>query len=106
MLRSVTADWYFEYWVDFDRKIDVAEYTELVRHAAALSFPIVASVCDQGGGNDGLKGRLGVSPEKPYCEIELADGKTQKVFFLHDFTHIFKGNDISMRHFHFFRYLF
>jgi len=90
MLRGLTESWCFPFLVDFNFKIDVKEFTELICVAAELDFPILISVCDQGGANDGLRGRLNITDEKPFCEIKVSDEKSQEVIFIHDWIHLFK----------------
>ena len=91
ILRGLIGTWMVPFLVDFDFKIDVNEFKDIVREAAKFEFTVLVSYCDQGGGNRGLAGRLGVTEDQPYCLVDISEERTQKVFFLHDFIHIFKG---------------
>ena len=91
MLRGITEGWCFPYFVDFDFKIEKAEYCQLIEVAASLGFPILVSTCDQGGGNIGLQGKLEVSKEQPIAKVKLSDDDTANVIFIHDIIHEFKA---------------
>ena len=93
MLRSIIDDWIFPYFVDWDMAIGVDEYHQLICKAYEEGFTIVATTCDQGGKNEGLRNKLKITPKEPFCIIKVNDDTYLKVFFLHDWVHIFKvGN--------------
>ena len=90
IIRGLFYKWVVPFFVDFDRKIDVSEFIDIVREAAKLEFEVVVATSDQGGSNRGLGNKLGVTLDKPYVNIQVSEEKSQKVFYVHDFVHIFK----------------
>ena len=90
MIRSLTDDFVYPYFCDWDMSIDVKDFHALIYKAHEESFTVVASTCDQSGKNEGLKGKLGITPEKPWCKVKVQNDVELKVFFLNDWVHIFK----------------
>ena len=90
MLRGLIKEWAFPFFCDFDCKVDVQEFQQIVREAAKFDFTVLVAICDQGGGNRGLATRLGVTVDEPFCHVEVSEEKSQKVFFIHDSLHLLK----------------
>ena len=90
MIRSITEDWIYPFFVDWDMSIGVEEFNLLICKAYEEEFTVVVSTCDQGGKNEGLRNKLEITPKKPFCMIKVKNDKEIKVFFLHDWVHIFK----------------
>ena len=90
MIRSITEDWFFPFFVDWDMAIGVEEFNKLICKAYEEEFTVVVSTCDQSGKNEGLRNKLEITPKQPFCFIKVKNDTEIKVFFLHDWVHIFK----------------
>ena len=92
MVHGLVEDWQFPYWMDFDRAVDKKLFDEVIINMETLAgINVLASTCDQGGSNDGLRGKLGISEDQlSYQNPAYPDDPERVVFFLHDYVHVEK----------------
>ena len=64
MIRSITEDWFFPFFVDWDMAIGVEEFNKLICKAYEEEFTVVVSTCDQSGKNEGLRNKLKITPKQ------------------------------------------
>ena len=91
MIRGLVEDWQYPYFVDFDRNVDKNLYDQVIVSLEDLGGSVLASTCDQGGSNDGLIGKLGISEDNPCYQNPAYPNDPEKVvYFLHDYVHVEK----------------
>ena len=92
MVHGLAENWQFPYFLDFDRAVDKNLFDEVIINMEMMAgLTVLASTCDQGGSNDGLRGKLGISEDQiTYQNPAYPDDPERVVYFLHDYVHVEK----------------
>ena len=91
-MRGLAEDWKFPVFCEFDKAVTVDLYNQLIIFLEDAGCRVLSSTCDQGGANDGLQRKLGISVNKLWHQNpKYPEDPTRVVFFLDDFVHAFKN---------------
>ena len=89
-VRSITSSWKYPVFVDFDTPITPEIYKEIIMELEQVGGHVLISTCDQGGKNEGLAKRLGITKEKFWIQNPFDSSRI--VLWSYDFIHVFKND--------------
>ena len=89
MIRGLIDDYQFPVFFGFDIAVRKMLFDETVIFLENVGGKCLASTCDQGGDNIGLKNELGIS--KDNVTYPNPANPSRLIYFLFDFVHIYKN---------------
>ena len=89
MVRGLAYPFKQAVWTGLDVPMTEETLKEIIKAVEELGYHVVAGVADQGGGNQGLFTKLGISAENPYMKHPF-DGN-RRIYMFFDVPHLLKS---------------
>ena len=89
LVQGLVEKWQFPFFCDMDCKVTSELHMQFICELEDVEVRVMASTCDQGGSNYGLKTTLGLTEDAPW--VQNPRRPDSFVFFLFDWVHVHKN---------------
>ena len=89
LVQGLVEKWEFPFFCDMDRKVTAELHMQFIWELENVELLVMASTCDQGGANYGLKKTLGLTVDAPW--VQNPKRPDCFVFFKFDWAHVHKN---------------